>query len=251
VTAPAPAQDKPTTVSALALAEAARQAQLAIRRQMLGDVARAWPMLNFQHIDRSWPVWLRVMSALLGKYHTQSAQAGGLFYRAARQAATGDPGDVTVVKLAPSPSDEWVSRALGYSAVGVYRKQTVDLGRAPDVAARSALTKTLGTSARIVQDGSRTTIVESTRADDRAVGWYRVTDGDPCGFCALMASRGVVYKSATVNFEAHNDCGCTSAPAFSRDIELPAVSREADRIYRSGNASLSDFRKAWRQRNAS
>jgi hypothetical protein len=215
------------------------------------DVATGVAGLNFQHIGRSWPVWLRVMSALLGKYHGSRRRLAALFYRAARQAATGDPGDVTPVRLAPSPSDEWVSRALGYSAVGVYSEADGRPRRAPDVAGRSALTQTLGTSARIVQDGSRTTIVESAKADDKAVGWYRVTDGDPCAFCALMASRGVVYKSTTVDFEAHNDCGCTSAPAFSRDIELPAVSREADRIYRSGNASLSDFRKAWRQRNAS
>jgi hypothetical protein len=232
----------------LALAEAARRAQLEIRRQMLADVARLWPVLNFQHPDRTWPGWLRAMSVVLGRYHGQSAQAGGLYYRAARQAALGDPGDVSLVKLAAAPADQWVTRALGYSAVGVYRKQTVDLGRAPDVAARAALTQTLGTSARIVQDGSRTTVVQSVHADDKAVGWYRITDGDPCAFCALMASRGVVYKSTTVNFEAHNDCGCTSAPAFSRDQELPAISREADRIYRSGNASLADFRKAWRGR---
>jgi hypothetical protein len=245
----------------LALAEAARRAQLEIRRQMLADVARLWPVLNFQHPDRTWPGWLRAMSAVLGRYHGQSAQAGGLYYRAARQAALGDPGDVSLVKLAAAPADQWVTRALGYSAVGVYRKQTVDLGRAPDVAARAALTQTLGTSARIVQDGSRTTVVQSVHADDKAVGWYRITDGDPCAFCALMASRGIAYKDGKTagrnanrrfegegEFKFHNDCGCTSAPAFSRDQELPAISREADRIYRSGNASLADFRKAWRGR---
>jgi hypothetical protein len=231
------------------MAEAARQMQLQARAKLLRDVATSWAALDFARISATWPGWVRLMTALLGRYHGQSAQQAALHYLAARQAATGVVGGFTPV-LAPSPSPLWIERALGYAAPGTFERQT-KAGASPDAASRSALTQVLGTSSRIALDGSRTTVGESVKADDKAVGWYRVTDGDPCAFCALMASRGVVYKSTTVDFKAHNDCGCTSAPAFDREQPLPDLSREADRIYRSGNASLKDFRAAWANRPAS
>jgi hypothetical protein len=121
----------------------------------------------------------------------------------------------------------------------------------------TALSTTLGTASRIALDGGRTTTLDTVKADPVAVGWYRVTDGNPCAFCALLASRGVVYKADTVNFQAHNDCGCTSAPAFSRSQKLPDLNRTADRIYTEATkgvptgGQLAAFRKAWdaRQQN--
>jgi hypothetical protein len=77
-----------------------------------------------------------------------------------------------------------------------------------------------------------------------------VTDDDPCAFCALLASRGLVYKAETVGFEAHNDCACYGMAAFSRDIELPKVAQEAAEVYRNRGKgpALKAFRKAWESR---
>jgi hypothetical protein len=72
--------------------------------------------------------------------------------------------------------------------------------------------------------------------DPAAVGWYRLTDAKPCPFCALLASRGIVYKqrgirpASTAPASSHNDCGCSAEPAFTRDHQLPAVSTEAARV---------------------
>jgi hypothetical protein len=262
VSSPVSSAQPSTAVSTVAMAEAARQMQLQARAKLLRDVATSWAALDFARISATWPGWVRLMTALLGRYHGQSAQQAALHYLAARQAATGVVGGFTPV-LAPSPSPLWIERALGYAAPGTFERQT-KAGASPDAASRSALTQVLGTSSRIALDGSRTTVGESVKADDKAVGWYRITDGDPCAFCALMASRGVVYKDEKTagrnanrrfegegEFKFHNDCGCTSAPAFDREQPLPDLSREADRIYRSGNASLKDFRAAWANRPAS
>jgi hypothetical protein len=86
-----------------------------------------------------------------------------------------------------------------------------------------------------------------------------VTDGDPCAFCAMLASRpilsdrGAYYRSQkTASFEAHNDCGCSAAPAFSHDQQLPATSHAAAAVYnaRGPGDSLVAFRKAWEARTA-
>lgn len=122
----------------------------------------------------------------------------------------------------------------------------------------TALSTTLGTASRIVMDGSRTTITDTIAADPVAVGWYRLTDGHPCAFCAMLASRGITYKSEkTADFQSHNDCGCTAAPAFSRDQELPDVNHEALSVYRDATrgvksgGQLAAFRQAWDARTPS
>lgn len=45
--------------------------------------------------------------------------------------------------------------------------------------------------------------------------WRRVTDGSPCGFCAMLAGRGPVYRSAEKagsGYRWHGHCGCTVEP---------------------------------------
>ncbi len=45
--------------------------------------------------------------------------------------------------------------------------------------------------------------------------WRRVTDGAPCGWCAMLASRGPVYGSAAKAGQGrryHGHCGCTAEP---------------------------------------
>lgn len=51
-----------------------------------------------------------------------------------------------------------------------------------------------------------------------ATRWRRVTDGKPCGFCAMVASRGPVYRSEATARGAggryHDHCGCTVEPHY-------------------------------------
>jgi hypothetical protein len=69
----------------------------------------------------------------------------------------------------------------------------------------------------------------------------------------MLAGRGVVYKRETVDFKSHNDCGCFGAPAFSRNQELPEISRTAAQVYteRGGGDAMKAFRTAWNDHQAS
>jgi hypothetical protein len=139
-----------------------------------------------------------------------------------------------------------MSRAFGFSGPSLLFKDTAQPG--------TALSTTLGTASRIALDGGRTTTLDTVVTDPVAVGWYRVTDGKPCAFCALLASRGIVYKENSFvtsdvrftgpgEFKVHNDCGCSVAPAFTRDHQVPSVSSEADRVYRDRNKILRELGK--------
>lgn len=264
MTAPA-VQDRQTQdrgeAATVVAAGAARAVQLRIRAQLMSDVVKVWPVLDPKRIDTTWPGWLLAMKLLIRSYHGQSAVAAGESYRKARELATQSPAPRSLVKLAPAPADEWMTKALGYSGPGMLNKDTARPG--------TALTTTLGTASRIMLDGSRTTIVDTVAADPVAVGWYRLTDGDPCWFCALLATRGHVYKETSFDLsdprftgsqavdaaKVHNSCGCTLVPSFSRTEQLPAVSAEAAKIYADSTGDVrgadkrAAFRDAWNARN--
>jgi hypothetical protein len=228
----------------LTVATNARAAQLAISAATMRDASRLWPLLDKKRIEATFPGWLRAMSMLIRGYHGQSSQAAGSAYRAARQHATQSPAPRSLIHVAPPPPDEWLQKALGFAGPGQLGK---DLARP-----NTALTTVLGTASRIVLDGGRTTTIETVHHDPVAVGWYRKTSPDPCYFCAMLASRGAVYKSErAAAFEAHNTCHCLPAPAFTRDHALPDINREAQRIYRESTRGVNTgeqikaFRKAW------
>lgn len=247
-----------TDTGTLALAGSARVVQLQVRAALLRDVAKLWPLLDAKRLDQTFPGWLQAMMLLLRNYHGQSSAVAAAFYSKARAEAIGTPTPADFVKLADPPSAEWMARALGYAAPGMLSRDTAQ--------PNTALSTTLGTSSRIALDGGRTTILNTVLADRVALGWYRVTDGDPCAFCALLAARGLVYKQHSFDasnarfhgdgdFKVHNDCGCSLAPAFTRDQALPDISSEADRIYAQHAKGQSDpmaaFRKAWADHQAS
>lgn len=225
--------------STLTVAASARAVQLTIRAQLLRDVARLWPLLDVKRLDETFPGWIRAMSLLVTDYHGQSAAAAARFYQQAREHAIQSPTPYRLIRLAPAPSPDWLDRAFGFSGPGMLSRDTAR--------PNTALSTTLGTAARVALDGGRTTVLDTAQADPVAIGWYRVTDGQPCAFCALLASRGVVYKQDTAGFKSHNDCGCFGAPAFTHDQQLPAISLEAQRVYRERGKgpALAAFRKAW------
>lgn len=230
----------PAGQSPLTLAVAARTAQNAVRAQLMRDAVRLWPLLSRQDVGSSVNGWLAAMIALITRYYDQSSAVAGIHYRQAREAATLSPAPPSLIKPAAPPSIEWIRQALGYAGPGMLTRDTARPG--------TALSTVLGTSSRIAMTGGRATILNTVQADPVAVGWFRLTDSSPCAFCALLASRGIAYKSErTAEFKSHNDCGCTAAPAFSRDQELPELNATALEVYRNrGNGpALPAFRKAW------
>jgi hypothetical protein len=240
-----------------ALTEAARQQQLTIRKQLLADVARLWPLLARGKLTERWPGWLQVMTTLILQYQARSAAAGSAFYRATRAVAVGGDG-AELIQLAPPPTADWIAGALGFAAAGTLARTDLPPARAT----QTALTQTLGTAGRLVLSGGRDTVADTVRRDPAAVGYYRKTDAQPCYFCALLASRGLVYKDDSFNrsnrrfdgdgeSKVHNHCGCILAPAFSRDVELPEASRRALQVYRDSTGGVRNagrinaFRRAW------
>lgn len=237
-----------TTGTPLEQAAQSRTIQLALASALTKDVARVWPNLDPKNLDGTFQAWFEQMVSLINRYRGMSSLAAGIYYRDTREHQTGLTTPANLIKTAGDAPAGWLQKGLGYSGPGLLNNPGAQPG--------TALSTTQGTAARMVADAGRTTVLDTTAADPKAVGWYRVTDGHPCGFCALLASRGVAYKAEdTADFKSHNDCGCTAAPAFTRSQELPAISGAADAIYREHVAHLPNgqrlaaFRKAWDQQH--
>lgn len=78
--------------------------------------------------------------------------------------------------------------------------------------------------ARVAMDGGRDELHDKQRRDKGALGWARIsTTGTPCGFCAMLISRGPVYKSRESALygedgsEFHDNCYCTAIPVFTQE----------------------------------
>jgi hypothetical protein len=83
---------------------------------------------------------------------------------------------------------------------------------APDAAA--ALSKLSGGLTRLTLEPARETMLTATRTDPAKPRWGRVTSGNACEFCEMLAGRGFVYAEDTSEFQAHDNCKCSAVPAF-------------------------------------
>lgn len=101
-------------------------------------------------------------------------------------------------------------------------KLTVEEYRAAlDQAHLKAGSQQAAAAARIGMNGGRTTSWLLQENDKRAIGYVRVSlTGTPCGWCAMLISRGPVYKSASSagygeGDQYHDNCHCIAVPVFS------------------------------------
>jgi hypothetical protein len=153
----------------------------------------------------------------------------------------------------------------------------VDAERRDNEAAAGARTASGG--ARIAMDGARDVVHDLQESDRLAIGYARISlSGTPCGFCAMLISRGPVYKSfatgfktaaartvqagqAAVGDEYHDNCMCTTVPVFSvsqydNDPRFD-LNREYERLWPqvtrglSGKAALAAWRRYIRERQKS
>ncbi|UZJ23708.1 hypothetical protein RHODO2019_10860 [Rhodococcus antarcticus] len=138
--------------------------------------------------------------------------------------------------------------------------------------AREALHVTSGNrqaaaAARVVKDGARGTVWSHGERDKRYLGYARIsTSGTPCGWCAMLISRGAVYrsaKSATATFDDgdkyHDNCYCVAVPIFSREQYAGpefALNRRYSELWPqvtrglSGKAAVSAWRRFIRAEQA-
>lgn len=114
-------------------------------------------------------------------------------------------------------------------------------------------------AARVAMNGGRSEIWTYLHLDKRVLGWARYsTTGTPCGWCAMLISRGPVYRSAeSAQFSDgdlyHDNCHCSAIPVFSQEQYDKSAAFDLNRQYHeewprvtkglSGKAAVSAWRR--------
>lgn len=194
-----------------ALADAHRLTQQTLGIQTIRWLRRTFPLLDFNSLDATTARWLEPTVTLIRIQHARSARLAADYLTAARVLDIGlDSEFVPILSVADI---EQLTTSL--RVTGPIRAREL-FGTRPLTDVRDAVfTSTSRAGMRHALAGGRNTIARTT-ARDRKGGWARVTSGDPCAFCAMLASRGPVYSENSVRFRAHDGCSCSAMAVYNR-----------------------------------
>lgn len=195
------------TVEGKALTEKHRRGQLAIASKAVTESRSIW-----SRVLSSQSAWLALQIAILRQFNGESEALAESYLRDYRDA---EGVAESFVQAAPFSMPEMMSAMLVAGPYSV--KNFIGKGADPGDAIGSGFNKFSGIVRRQVLSGGRMLIDRTAAGDSRAAGWRRVTDGNPCTFCAMLASRGPVYQSAEKadsvagsGLRYHSHCGCTA-----------------------------------------
>lgn len=179
----------------------------------------------------------------------QSAAIAARYYALFHEAETG-AAMTTAVAMAGVADEAVVRAAIGTTARGgLY--EALRAGQPFEQARKTAFVQVSGAVSKQVSDTGRYTIIQAVDSDKEALGWCRVTGGDPCAWCAMLASRGPVYKGDADSIEIwdHEHGDCSAEPAYA-GYQWPAKNKELHDEWNEAKGSKdkgADAFTNWRQ----
>lgn len=234
-----------------------RRRQALVSAQLMRQITQAWRELaDPERLDATWPVLRSILGPLVLAARAESAALARSFYLQARiGAGIADDG---FTPSAPSPLAAGRLNSTLDVTGPVEFKKAIAAGKTPAQAVDVSAVRMAGSTSYLALEGGREVMQSAIDRDDEATGWARVTDNDPCAWCAMLASRGPVYKSAKTAGDPrkggntyHDACGCQAWPAFS--LEEPFIG-VADNLYddwrretrgHGGKDAVNAFRRWW------
>lgn len=238
--------------AAARLTENHRLAQARLGADTVRAMLALWRLIDPNSLDSTAPAWLRAIEPLIVRQFGRSSSLAANYYQAFRMVEIGAAEPVTLA----APTLDWAQVSTSLAVTGPIAVKT-QMTRGVPLA--DALERAAATSARAALrhslNGGRTTIVETARADPKALGWARATSGKPCAFCAMLAGRGAVYFSdETADFQPHDGCSCTPEPVYGRDVPLPGDGDRWAQLYadqaKGSSDPLNAFRRAFQAETA-
>lgn len=167
------------------------QAEAAAKWVSLGSVLTT-DLIDPANIDRTAPVWFGAITVLLNQAMAESQALAAAYLPAFRAAEIGDLAELMPLDLAEIDSGAALHRV---SLVPAMAKKQIAEEKPGQQAIDDAFWLIAGALQRDVLNVGREVVVGSAEASPIS-RWRRVTDADPCAFCAMLASRGPAYSSA-------------------------------------------------------
>lgn len=227
------------------LTEAYRQTQIRAQADMVGRSRLLGSLLNPSDLDASGQILVPTMVDVVRGGVEDNAKVTATYLREQSRVETG-----RTIMVAEVPFDA-EAVALDMEIRGpITAKHFIGKGLDEDLATAKAMNLVAAGAARQVVEYGRQIVIstaaqlESELGRGRGGRWRRVTDGKPCAFCAMLAGRGPVYTSQTVDFHTHDSCGCVGEIVYG-DWEPTDLERQWREAYvDAGNeASTVDGRR--------
>lgn len=208
-----------TTAAGIALSGAHDAAQTSQVAKALKEVALIWSgTIDPYNLDATAPNYLSAAAASVASHHSSASLLAANYYDLLRDVEA-NPAALKASKWTGAKPASPLPPVAVYTSLNVTGpiafKQAMGAGATIEQAQAKALKSTMGATTRLVEAGPRATIAQNTAKDHLAKGWMRRSQGVPCSFCAMLISRGPVYRSrATARFRAHDFCNCRAYPYF-------------------------------------
>lgn len=242
------------------LAREQRTTQATLMNLLLEELRKLWVALFAGAPAR--PSDARMFSEaaapLIQQYGQASAAIAEEFYGRMRTlAGLTDPFDVPMVDPAPTEqidtSVAWALRERPEPATQTLTRpapedDTEDVVDLDKPLPERQFTDLAGAARRMAAQPGRSTLERAIDEDPDAVAWVRITDSDPCGFCAMLAGRGAIFLTEeSAQFidgtrePYHDHCDCTVAPRFRDDFSpLPATNQKMQDLWYKTGAYFSN-----------
>lgn len=247
----------PTQAEQVTLAH--RRAQEQVSAVTVAIMLRLWPMLNPDDqgsVDR----WLSLVLAAIRRERAESANLAAGWLTAYRHIEIPDAESFQVRPMVEINEEKVVASMMTMGPQALRKElEARQAGEAVRARREGREQRVVGITAqrrrvlgkaqaaaavRHVHDGARDTASDVVTRDKRVIGYMRVTDGDPCWFCAMLASRGPVYREDSFNAsdirfhgpgnaKAHDGCGCDLKPMYRRGEDSGADWRKYEEIWKA------------------
>ncbi len=218
-----------------------RRRQVAIATAADSEIRRAMDVIDLSNIDASRAAWNDRMVGVVAKYHKVS-QIQATTYLSHYWDAERPGGAADIV----APRFEVVVTQGVLDAAGPQAlKKSIGKGAPPLSALQQVSHSIQDETRKMILAGGRGVVRASGLADRRAIGVRRVSDGDPCSFCAMLVSRGPAYMSeasalAKGNGDPyHKRCGCSVEIIYSDWVPTPEEQQYVDSYYRAAEEATA------------
>lgn len=234
------------------LTNAHRAAQARRGALLAYAIARLWTRtVKPANLEETTTAFMRLAVALIGRERKKSIQLTRAYYPRFRELEIPDAPKFELPEI-PELDVPKIETSLRVTGPIAYQKKvaaakqldlTPELERAfLDEAFATAAQTTSAAAVRHTLDGGRDQMRAAADADQKVIGWARVTRDAPCFFCAMLASRGPVYGDKVFadsnslftgagTAKVHDACQCTMEPAYSRKGDWPGRGRDFEALW--------------------
>jgi hypothetical protein len=236
-----------------ALTDAHQRAQRSLVGKTLSRLATAWTGVDPDD-PASWLDYVRTAEDLCSAAQDTSATAATRYltrFRHAELTALGEPAERLAVPAARlSMPGDFETALASYGPPFV--RQLVTSGMQLEGAMRLALAGQFGKAMGLILSPGRDVLADGIRNDRRCLGYRRVCSGGACSFCAMLATRGAVYKrdsfgTGTVKgvgrAEVHRSCQCSMEPVYSYSSQPTDTVQRFIAQWRESGGDLNQFRR--------